>query len=69
MSPPRNRSPLALEARKRQRRGVKELAEAREERERREADAEQVGQAMHERNAPLLGRNPGDGPGEQEKGA
>ncbi len=58
MSPPHNRSPLALEARKRQRRGVRELAEAREEREReqKQADAEQIGQAMHERNAVRLGR-------------
>lgn len=58
MSPPNNRSPLAREAKKRMRRGAKELAEAREEREReqKQAAVEQIGQSMHERNAVRLGR-------------
>jgi hypothetical protein len=40
------------------RRGSKELAESREERERerKRVDAEQVGRAMHEHNSPRLGR-------------
>lgn len=56
MSPPNNRSPLAQAARKRIRRGSKELAEGREEQEReqKQAAAEQIGQSMHERNAVRL---------------